>query len=156
MRKHFTFLLLALMAMILTACGPSLHQPTPVMPLPEVPKPGQRLQALEERLHLSEAQTTAIRPIIEDEYTRKTKLVKELEADSSRNRRQELEDLDWSVIKQLSNYLDRNQLNEYCNILDEDAKSGKPAGTKPDDPGGVHGRIGGGSGPAPGDASRNF
>lgn len=144
-RFPMIFLLMALA--VLPACGPT--RPSPEMQLPVVPNPEKRLHVLTERLHLTEEQAAAVRPILEDEYAKKTTLIKEIESDSSRDRRQELEDLEWSVIKQLSRHLDRTQLNEYCNLLDEEAKARQQAGPGR---GGVSGGFRGGRG-APGDGS---
>ncbi|MDD3311163.1 hypothetical protein [Pseudodesulfovibrio sp.] len=83
----------------------------------------------------------AVRPILEDEHGKKTKPTKGIESDSSLDRRQELEDLDWTVIKQLSRHLDRKQLNEYCNLPDEEAKARQRGGPGR---GGVSGGAGGG------------
>jgi len=152
-------MLVLLVAMVaVPACAPT-HQSTPSMQLPVVPNPEKRLHVLETRLHLSEEQATAIRPILEDEYAKKTKLIKEIESDSTRDRRQELEDLEWSVIKQLSHHLDRTQLNAYCNLLDEEAKAqqqktgpgqGGPGGSSGGPGGGGGGPGGGGGGPGGG------
>ena len=155
MQKILQLVLFLALAFILAACSSS-HRPQQArMNLPVVQNPAKRLHVLKERLNLTEEQAASIQPILVQEYQKKTELISRMsnDCDGSREVRQELEDLEWSVIKRLSDHLTREQMAKYCDLLDEEQKQmqqGSPGnGSRGGGPGG-----GGPGGSGPGGSGR--
>jgi len=143
-------LILMLVALAAVPACSTANRQSPAIELPAVPNPEKRLHVLRSRLHLSDEQTEAIRPILEDEYQKKVELRRKQAEDNTWEGKQEAEELEWSVIKRLAQHLDRDQMDEYCKLLDEEQKAQQQGGPGKGGPGGSGGPGGGGGGPGGG------
>lgn len=112
------FMLALVTAALLTAC--SSHHQRPTM---EVPTPQKRLYTLKHRLNMSDEQVIAVKPILEQEYERKTELMdafRDGNREAMRENKQKLEDLEWDIFKQLSDHLTPEQMDIYSKLLEEE------------------------------------
>lgn len=136
-----TLYVLALMA----AC--SSHQPRREV---QTPSPERQLYTLKHRLKLTDEQLEAVTPIIKKGIEDRHALMEGFDPrdqESMAENRKKLEDLEWNVIKQLSDHLTKEQMDQYCDYLKEQEEAmkermqeGGPGGG----PGGGGGRPGGG------------
>ncbi len=70
----------------------------------------------------------AIRPILEDEYKEKSAIMesfKDRDRESMQANREKLENLEWDVIKKLSDHLDEEQMNLYVDLLEKEQEAMK-------------------------------
>lgn len=113
--------LIALLILIaLTGCAPHRHQPRI-----QVPTASQRLHLMNHKLNLTMAQVEAIKPILDEEFRRKTEIMALMEDGDEDEKRQAvyaLEDLEWDTFKKLSEHLTPEQVHLLSELLLEEAK----------------------------------
>lgn len=119
---------LALLCLILIACGPK--RPPKAM---QTPTPEKRLYVLKHRLELTDEQVTTIRPIIEDHIEKKKEILDDFDPDE-KEFREKMEDLQWNTIKALSKHLSEEQMHLYSDLLQEEEEAMETAAQSQDRP----------------------
>jgi len=114
------------LTLLLTMAACSSHRPQ--IKTPQIPSPEKRLYTLKHKLNLTAPQMEAIRPILEDEYKEKSAIMesfKDRDRESMQANREKLENLEWDVIKKLSDHLDEEQMNLYVDLLEKEQEAMK-------------------------------
>ena len=78
---------------------------------------------MKERLHLTEEQTTKIRPIIEESFNQRRQILNDTGQDKKVNR-SALQEVRWKTDMKLAQILTEEQMQDYQNLYER--QSGKP------------------------------
>lgn len=123
--------------LLLGACSP--HRQAPRW---ELPTPTKRLHVLKQRLDLTMAQMDAFKPILDEEYCRKTEIMQIMEdgdEDAVQEAKMQMEDLEWDTFKRLSKHLTQEQVDLLSEFLLQEAKKQTPPTPEAREKGGKRG-----------------
>jgi|GEM_PF-5199371 len=128
--KRYAFLTTLLTLVLLFGCASRDHKPEI-----EIPTPTKRIHTLNYRLHLTMEQMDAIRPILNEEFHKKTEImtrIVEAEDQEKRLAKEELANLEWDTYKKLCDQLTLEQSHLLSELLlEEDQKRNDPVCNSP-------------------------
>jgi len=128
--KRYAFLTTLLTLVLLFGCASRDHKPEI-----EIPTPTKRIHTLNYRLHLTMEQMDAIRPILNEEFHKKTEImtrIVEAEDQEKRLAKEELANLEWDTYKKLCDQLTLEQSHLLSELLlEEDQKRNDPVSNSP-------------------------
>jgi len=128
--KRYAFLMTLLTLPLLFGCASRNHKSEM-----GIPTPTKRIHALNHRLHLTMKQMDAIKPILDEEFHKKTEIMARIDKAEDQEKRlakEELADLEWDTYKRLCNQLTLEQSHLLSELLlEEDQKINGPVSNSP-------------------------